>query len=55
MSDKIPMSTGWNVINSTNVPQKHIFCYMKPKQPPTRTDVVKETMKRSIDIANTVK
>ena len=49
------MSTGWNVINSTNVPQKHIFCYMKPKQPPTRADVVKETMKRSIDIANTVK
>ena len=29
---------------------------MKPIQlPPTRTDVVKETMKRSIDIANTVK
>ena len=29
---------------------------MKPIQlPPTRTDVVKETMKRSIDIANTIK
>ena len=50
------MWTGWNVINLTNLPQKQIICYMKPIQlPPTRTDVVKETMKRSIDIANTVK
>ena len=45
--------TGWN---STNLPQKQIVCYIKPIQlPPTRTDVVKETMKRSTDIANTVK
>ena len=54
--DKIPMWAGWNVINSTNLPQKQIVCYTKPIQlSPTRTDVVKETMKHSIDIANTVK
>ena len=53
---KIPMWTGWNVINPSNVPQKQIVWYMKPIQlPPTRTNVVKETMKRSIDIANTLK
>ena len=35
---------------------KSKFCYIKPIQLlPARTDVVKETMKRSIDIANTVK
>ena len=50
------MWTGWNVINSTNVLQKQIVCYIKPIQlPHTRTDVVKETIKRSIDIANIVK
>ena len=42
------------MINSTNLPQKQIVCYMKPIQlPPTRTNVVKETMKCSI--VNTVK
>ena len=56
MFDKIPMWTGWNVINSTNVLQKQIVCYIKPIQlPHTRTDVVKETIKRSIDIGNIVK
>ena len=56
MFDKIPMWTGWNVINSINVSQKQMVCYMKPIQlPPTRIDVVKEMMKYSIDIANTVK
>ena len=56
MFNKISMWTGWNVINSTNLAQKQIVCYMKPIQlSPTRTDVVKETMKCSIDIANTVK
>ena len=56
MFDKIPTWTGWNVINSTNVAEKQIVCHLKPIQlPPTRTDIVKETMKRSIDIANTVK
>ena len=55
MFDKIPMRTGCNVINSTNVPQKQIVCYMNPVQlPPTRIYVMKETMKRSIDIANTL-
>ena len=47
------MWTGWNVINSTNLSQKQTVCYMKPIQLPlTRTIVVKETIKRSI---NTVK
>ena len=42
MFDKIPMWTGWNVINSTNLSQKQTVCYMKPIQLPlTRTIVVK--------------
>ena len=56
MFDKIPMWTGWNVVNSTNLPQKQFVCYIMPVQlPPTRTGFVKETMKRSIDIANKIK
>ena len=44
------------MINSTNLPQKPIACCVKPIQlPPSRTDLAKETMKRSTDIANTVK
>ena len=44
---KIPMWLGWNSLSKT-VPIKQRVCYMKHIQlPPTRTDVVKETMKRS--------
>ena len=56
MFDKIPTWTGWNVIDSTNLLQKQIVCYIKQMQlPPTRTGVVKETMKRSIGIAHEIK
>ena len=44
----VPMWTGWNTRRSENNPAKQLVCYMIPIQlPPTRIDVVKETMHRS--------
>ena len=46
--NNVPMWTGWNINHNTSAKQKQIVGYMKPiTLPPTRTDVVRETMESS--------
>ena len=50
--DDIPNWSGWNSKHDKDVNPKQVVGYLKPIQlPPTRTDVVKETMNRSQKVA----
>ena len=45
--DNIPNWSGWNSKHDYDVNPKQVVGYLKPIQlPPTRTDVVKETLNR---------
>ena len=49
---KTPMWAGWNTQRHPETTSKHVVCYMQNiKLPATRSDVVKETLKRSQAVA----
>ena len=48
----IPMWTGWNTQRAIDDHQHQVVTYMKPIMlPPTRNDVVQETLDRSIKVS----
>ena len=52
LPNTIPFWTGWNSLRITEANPKQVVCYMDHIQlPPTRLDVVMETLKRSQAVA----